>query len=179
MRAAPPLQAIAGVDRAVALLRYQGPARELVARAKFRNERTGLRWLALGMAELVCAWQFDTVTWAPANPRHVRTRGFDHGERLATLVAQHTTRPVASTLRRGSGAALTGQSARQRVGGPPLSSRHTDRAWPLLGQTVLLVDDVVTTGATLSAAAAQLRAQGATAVLAVVAAFTPAPSTRA
>jgi predicted amidophosphoribosyltransferase len=104
----------------------------------------------------------------------VRARGFDHGALLARIVGRCLQVPVAETIERGRGASLTGRSAGERAGGPPLRPRPAaDRAWPLLGATVLLVDDVITTGATLSSAARQLRQMGAASVIGVTAAYTP------
>ena len=82
MRHAPALAAPAGLDHCLALLRYEGAGRELVARIKYRNNRAALQWLATGMAALVeplLAGEPFAVTWAPATPAHVRRRGFDHG----------------------------------------------------------------------------------------------------
>jgi predicted amidophosphoribosyltransferase len=172
MRRAGPVRAIDGVDWCKALLSYRGAARELVARAKYRNQRAGLRWLAEGMAGLLTR-EFDAITWAPASPSHVRSRGFDHGELLAGAVAKALGGAAEPLLERRTGASLTGLSAAQRRGGPRLEARRAHRAYPLAGLTVLVVDDVITTGATLATAAATLRSQGAHSVLAVAAAHTP------
>jgi predicted amidophosphoribosyltransferase len=177
-RLAGPIPRIGGVDWCAALLSYRGPARELVARAKFRNHRVGLAWLAQGMADLVPEQRPDVITWAPANPAHVRSRGFDHGELLARAVARHLGQRATPTLTRDRGVPLTGQSAVARHAGPPLRPRPADRAWPLCHATVLVIDDVITTGATLATAAARLRGLGASRVIAVAAAYTPAPAQR-
>ena len=174
MRPAGPVPRIEGVDECVALLSYNGAGRELVARLKFRNQRCGSAWLGRGMAQLVSDWSADVVTWAPANPANVRERGFDHGKLLARVVGRTLKVRVANLLERGPGASLTGQTAGERVGGPPLRPRSAiGRAWPLLGRRVLLVDDVITTGATLTTAAGQLRRLGVVSVVAVAAAHTP------
>jgi len=185
LRAAGPVPKLEGVDWTAALLSYRGVGRELVARAKFRNQRAALAWLGRGMAEIVRANApavIDVITFAPANLSHVRARGFDHGALLARVVAQRLGLPVGAELQRGRGTPLTGRSAGERHGGPPLAPRRKARnvgAWPLLGRSVLLVDDVITTGATMATAAVQLRGMGASVVLAVAAAYTPAPSARA
>jgi predicted amidophosphoribosyltransferase len=173
MRRAQRVPAIAGVDGCAALLSYRGAARELVARAKYRNQRAGLRWLATGMAGLVRDESFDVITWAPANPSHARRRGFDHGELLAKEVGRQLSTTAVSLLRRDRGAPLTGKSAAQRQSGPPL---RATAAASLADATVLVVDDVITTGATLAAAARALRSIGATRIFAVAAAYTPPPS---
>jgi predicted amidophosphoribosyltransferase len=74
-------------------------------------------------------------------------------------------------LRRLPGPPQTGLPAVDRRRGPVFRARN---AAPF---TVLLVDDVATTGATLAAAAAALREAGAARVLAATAARTPLPST--
>lgn len=176
MRPAGRLRAIDGVDWCAALLSYTGAARELVARAKYRNQRAGLRWLASGMAGLAADCSADVVTWAPANPSHARRRGFDHGEVLARAAASELGLTARALLERRRGAPLTGQSAAMRHAGPPLVPIATAAAYPLLGLTVLLVDDVITTGATLATAARTLRSMGATSIFAVAAAYTPAPT---
>jgi predicted amidophosphoribosyltransferase len=176
MRRAGPVRAIDAVDWCQALLSYRGAARELVARAKYRNQRGGLQWLANGIAGLVTDLSFDVITWAPANPAHARERGFDHGELLARAVAQRVGAEALPLLERAWGAPLTGKSAQQRQAGPPLRPPSSGRAYPLAGRSVLLVDDVITTGATLATAARTLRSMGATSIFAVAAAYTPAPS---
>lgn len=180
-----PLPCFAGLDWCAALLSYRGVGRELVARAKFGNQRTALVWLGRGMAELVRAQGLsggvDLVTFAPADPSHVRQRGFDHGQVLARIVARRLNLPVCSELRRGPGLPLTGRSAGQRRGGPPLAPRRrrAKSARSVAAESVLLVDDVITTGATISAAASVLREMGAASVVAVAAAYTPNPAARA
>lgn len=161
----PPL----GVDRCVALLDYAGAGRELVARLKYRNARSSLRYLADGMAELVAAGvaDVDVVTWAPTTAARRRARGFDHAELLAKAVARRLGRPARSLLRRGDGPAQTGRSLGERRRGPAMAARRRAPA------RVLVVDDVVTTGATVSAAAQALRAAGAIEVQVVAAARTP------
>src|SRR5580704_3223776 len=70
MRAAPAGRAMPGVSWAVAAFAYEGVARELVARVKYRNERVALRWLGAQLARC-CADipRFDVVTWVPASAR--------------------------------------------------------------------------------------------------------------
>ncbi len=167
MRPAERLPTIEGIDDAQALLEYQGVARELVARLKYRNQRAAVEWLGVGMAGLVHDLP-DAITWAPANKGHVKARGFDHGELLARALRLRA--PVRSMLVRDDDAPLTGRSAAERSEGLRL------RIVGEVPKTVLIVDDVITSGATLRAAAAALRRAGATTISAVSAAYTPPPN---
>jgi predicted amidophosphoribosyltransferase len=120
------------------------------------------------MASLVDASTVDVVTWAPTTPARRRERGFDHAELLAKAVARRLHKPARRLLRRLPGPAQTGRSLEERRRAPALEA--TGRA--PLPRRVLLVDDVVTTGATVSAAARALRGVGAAEVRVVAAART-------
>jgi len=145
-----------GLDDCRALLDYEGAAREVVARMKYRNERSSVPWIVAGLASLVDRDGVDVVTWAPTTASRRRTRGFDHAEILARRVARALGLPCRPLLRRAPGPAQTGRSGAARRDGPSFApARRID------GRRVLVVDDVVTTGATLSAAASALRRAGA------------------
>ncbi len=167
-----------GLDGLVAALRYDGPARALVARVKYRNQRQALAWLADALAgghreppDRSRLGRSVVVTWAPTTDAHRRARGFDHGELLARGVARRLGVPCRPLLRRRPGPAQTGRAAvERRAGGPSFIVRG--RVPP--GAVVVVVDDVVTTGATLRAASAALRAGGARSVVPAAVARTPA-----
>jgi len=162
-----------GLVGLVTLLGYEGPARPLVARIKYRNQRQALAWLGAGLARrvLLAVGAVDLVTWAPTTDRHRRSRGFDHGELLARAVADALGVPCRPLLRRHPGPAQTGRPAGERRGTGP---RFAATGRLPVGTRVLVVDDVVTTGSTLRAAVEAVAATGATAVPAAVA-RTPAP----
>jgi predicted amidophosphoribosyltransferase len=171
MRPPPALPPPAGLDHCAAVFAYEGPARELVARLKYRNHRSTLAGLAAAMAASVPSTP-DTVTWAPTTPERRRRRGFDHAELLARAVARHLGRPCTALLERGAGPAQTGRPLAERRIGPLLIARTA-----VTGH-VLVVDDVITSGATCTAAARVLREAGATTISAIAAARTPPPSGR-
>lgn len=151
---------------------YDGVARELVARAKYRNERRFLVLVAGELAQACAATPFpiDLVTWAPASARRVRAQGVDHGELLARAVARLIGVRAASGLQRDPGPPQTGLDARARHLGPGLRAARNFDALSLL-----VIDDVATTGGTLAAAARALHGAGAATVSAATIARTPAP----
>lgn len=137
---------------------YEDAARLLVAAWKER----GLRKLAALAAELVCEVvprpRSYTLTFVPADPNRRLDRGHNPAERLAIEIGAHWELPVAPLLARRHGVAP------QR--GLPLAERRRNVRGVFQGTgkapgTVVLVDDVYTTGATVSAAATALRKAGA------------------
>ena len=165
---APLLPLPPGLDRVTAAFAYDGAARELVARLKYRNGRAAVAFIASALAETVDGARVDVVTWAPTTDERRRVRGYDHAELLARAVARRLRLPARGLLRRAPGRPQTGRRAHERRADPP--SFVAPRRPPT---RVLLVDDVTTTGTTLTAGARALRAAGATSVVAVVAARTP------
>ncbi len=172
VRPAPRLPIPPGVDSWWAPFAYDGPVRELLARFKYANRRSARDWLAEAMETALGAIPVDVVTWVPTTLEHRRARGFDQAELLARAVAHRCGFPVRAELTRADGRHQTGLSRSERLVGPTftLVVPHS-----LAGRRVLVVDDVSTSGATLSAAARVVRAGGASWVGALTAARTPRP----
>lgn len=152
---------------------YSGVIRDLVMSVKYRNSRQVLPWLARAIADACVAEciRVDVVTWAPTTRQRRRSRGFDHAEQLAVAIGAFVGIPALGLIERAGGPAQTGRSAVDRRTGPTFLARV-----PIAGERVLLVDDVLTTGATLLAASAVLRCAGASDVIGAVAARTPRPN---
>src|SRR3954470_18016630 len=142
---APPASPPFGVDAWWAAFAYEGVAREVVARVKYRGARAAIPWLADAVVA-ACAPPLpavDVVPWAPTSRERRRRRGFDPAELLARAVARRLRVRGACALKRGRGPPDAGLDGAERRRGPSYSVR---RAVP---PSVLVVDDVATTGATL------------------------------
>jgi ComF family protein len=128
-------------------------------------------------ATLACdGARFDAVVPVPLHPRRVRERAFDPVYALARVAARALGAPLAaSTLVRTrpttSQTGLDRAGRRRNVAGA-FAAPARERA-RLHGTTLLLVDDVVTTGATLHEAAGALRAAGAARIVGLCVARTP------
>jgi predicted amidophosphoribosyltransferase len=157
-----------------AIIAYEGVGRELLARLKYRDARQAVAPLADALAAraaeargLIDTSVIDTVTWIPTTDRRRRERGFDQAELLARAVARRLGRPCRRLLRRLGDDHQTGRTRSERLLGPRLV------AVGVVPTNVLLIDDVVTTGATVRAAVEVLTAAGAVSVQPWVAAATP------
>lgn len=170
-RAAPRLDPLPPLAWLVALLAYEGGVRRLVGGLKYRAARTSIAWLSEGMAHLVVSARVDAVTWAPTSAERQRARGADQAELLARATARRAGVPALDLLERRRGPPQTGRTRAERLAGPEFVAR---RDLPPLRLAV--IDDVVTTGATLRAAAEALRRAGAGEVGGIAAAATPPPS---
>jgi ComF family protein len=155
---------------------YDGPARALVRGLKFG----GALGLAGPMAAQVAACAPDGLLRPPAllvpvplDPRRARGRGYNQAERLATALGRRTGMRVADCLRR-SGVASGSQVGRGRGERlAALAGAIERRPGARVAERVVIVDDVVTTGGTISACADALHAAGATDIAAVAYALTP------
>lgn len=164
--AAPPApQPPPGVDELLVLHRYDRVVRAMVLVAKNGGRRRLLADWGNEVGRLVGAAADqppDVITWVPASRQGRRRRGYDQGRQLARGAAASSGRPAARLLIRRPGPARTGADRRERLDGPPL------RCPIVAPPRVLLVDDVLTTGASLGAAALALRRAGAVSVTAAV-----------
>jgi len=149
-----------GFDGARAPLRYEGVGKELVHALKYRGY-LGVVGKVMGplmSGVLDVGARFDLVTPVPLHRSRLARRGFNQAELMAKSVAQRISAPVLDKLklvrRTRDQIELSADARRENVSGAFVS-----RA-PVAGR-VLLVDDVFTTGATLSECARVLRRAGA------------------
>lgn len=152
----------------IAAIGYEGVGRDLVTGLKYRNQRRAARVLAHLLVQRLGRVDVDVVTWAPTGADRRAARGFDQAELVARAVARRWGVPCRRLLFRVHGASQTGRSRAERLAGPVFVARPSRRP-----QRVLVVDDVVTTGATLRAAARALAISGADHVVLAAVGATP------
>lgn len=144
---------------------YAGPLRTAVQRYKYRDE-PGLAaelgdLVGLQVArDLARGVRIDALVPVPLHPRRVRERGYDQNALLAARLAYRTGLPVRRSLHRIRHARPQVELDRSE------RARNVEGAFvgvasSLAGATVAVVDDVVTTGATLRAVARAARSCGA------------------
>jgi ComF family protein len=149
---------------------YEGPARALVRRLKFHGAQALASHMAATIAVNAPADMLECpLVPVPSPAGRRRRRGFCHAELLAREVAARVGLEVLPLLERtGDSRRQVGRARAQRIRRPPRFAALQSGI-----EQVVLVDDVVTTGATLSACARALREAGCSCEQALAYARTP------
>lgn len=160
----PPLLAI---NHATVLCSYEGTGAELLQALKFQNRRQALGPIAAALAPGLPD-DIDAIVPVPPDPARLRERGYHVPSLLAKHLSRQTGAPVVSPLERVVSAPQTGRSRAERQGVQFTTMQ-------LAPERVVLVDDVVTTGATAVACAIALGLAGARHISFTAIAATPSP----
>jgi ComF family protein len=167
-------------DRARAAFRYDAGSERLILPLKYADRTELAAVLALHMAragaELLRA--ADLLVPVPLHRRRLFARRYNQAALLARALARRSGRPAVpdALVRRRATAALGQMSAAERAA--EVADAFAVRACReprVRGRRVLLIDDVLTSGATANACTRALRAAGATAVDVLAAARVPDP----
>jgi ComF family protein len=161
------------VDQARAPLAYDDLSRPMVLEMKHAGRQDGLPVFAGWMADAIAPLSGHRQALIAPVPSHwtrLAARGYNQAARLAAALARHLNAPSQPDLlvkvrRTGSQKGKTASGRDRNVRGS--FAIHPGHTGCITGQTVLLVDDVLTTGATLNACARVLKRAGAERVLAV------------
>lgn len=158
---------------AASALVYSTAARRIVSAYKDHGERRLAQTMADLMAPYVSPeWRATAcaVTFVPATAAACRNRGFDHAELLAEEVAQRLNLPCIAAFNRPKSHDQRKLSRHERL--ENLEGRISVTSGVTPPHCLIVVDDVLTTGATLSAAASALQSAGTETVYALTLART-------
>ena len=153
---------ISGLAVCLSPLYYTGDVRQSLHRYKFQGAAAYYRIYAELMAACVKEHGLtaDLVTWVPLSRKRLRSRGYDQARLLAEEVAGRLGLPCEQTLEK-----IRNNPAQSGTSGAEERQKNVLGVYRAVtsfaGEHVLLVDDIVTTGATLSEAAKELLNAGA------------------
>ncbi len=152
-----------------ALFRYEFPVDRIIQAFKYGHQLALANWAGERLAEIINAADYDLMIPLPLHPERLRQRGFNQSIEIARCIASHTNIPFdhQALIRNRATAPQAELAMKER-------SRNVRGAFEcrgdLSGYRILLVDDVMTTGATLREAARVLNLHGAATIhIAVIA----------
>ena len=151
--------------RCAAPLYYENRVREAILQFKFKAKLGGLSCFGMLMAQCAAehfSGEFDAITWVPVSKKRLKKRGFDQTRYLTgSMCVDWHVAPI--------------ETLRKVTDNPPQSTLETEEqrranvlgvyeavnAEQFRGKRLLLVDDILTTGATLSECVRVLKEAGA------------------
>lgn len=153
----------------VSPLYYEGKVRDSILRFKFDNASRYADLYGRMIADCVSehlAGRYDLITWVPLSSKRLKKRGYDQAMLLAMsaalklddvaveLLVKHTDVPAQSGI---------GGEEKRRANINGVYRVHDEEL--VRGKRILLIDDIITTGATMSECARMFRMAGATDVV--------------
>ncbi|BDF57452.1 amidophosphoribosyltransferase [Christensenellaceae bacterium] len=143
--------------------RYEGPVRSLIHQFKYNDMPRYSIFIAQQMADFLNDYEVnaDCLTFVPIHKNRLKERGFDQGEMIATHLGVLLGIPCRGLLERTRDTRpqfnLDAEQRRNNIRGAFALREKTD----LTGKNILLIDDIYTTGATVSEAMRPLKEAGA------------------
>ena len=158
-------QKIPFISTCAAPLYYEGKVRESLLRYKF-SQCTGYAEIYAPLAarciEENLQGEYVIISWVPLSRKRLRKRGYDQAELLAKAVGKLLGLPAVPTLKK-----IRNTKAQSGTGGAAKRRANISGAYAVhdgadvAGKRILLIDDIVTTGSTLSECARTLAMAGA------------------
>lgn len=151
----------------VSACEYDGTARDGILNLKYHNGINTAKHLSPHLCELlkvnIDLNRIDVVTCVPMTRKRLADTGYNHADVIGKLVAELIKKPYdRKLLRRISNAPIQHElSAAERRKAVKDTYFPANKKTSLNGKTVLLVDDIITTGSTLSECASVLKSMGA------------------
>ena len=144
---------------------YKDVSRQLIARIKFSRTQAAAYTIAQIMDRQLPIFSGCVVVHVPTAAQRIRQRGYDQAQLIAQEFAKLRKLPYQPLLRRQGRTKQLGATRQQRLA-QLQNAYYCPRPFKVAGRTILLVDDVLTTGATVETAAKVLKEAGAAEVMA-------------
>ncbi len=166
----PRISPIPSGEICIAPFTYSGKFRKAILEFKFRNRKSNYESFS---SAIVCAvknvyekdMDFEVVTCVPMSRDRIKERGFNQSELIAKNVALHLKKPFEPLLYRDSGAPTQHtKSYNERISSKD-NTFHAINKDKIKGRKILLIDDIMTTGMTLSACCEVLEESGSERIL--------------
>ena len=155
---------------------YEGTVRDALIRFKFRDRPGYATELGKILADCIrenLSGQYDIITWVPVSEKRLKQRGYDQAMLLAMAAALALDDVAVETLKK-----RKDTPAQSSLDGADQRRTNVIDAYEIVdpelvaGQRILLIDDIITTGATLEEASRTLKRAGAASVVAAAVAKT-------
>ncbi len=156
------------LDGVAIAYRLDGAIQRLIHELKYEHNRAVASWLAAHLVEQFAntTQEFDVLSFVPSDGASQRVRGFNQAKLIARAVGRKAGLPAQELLLRVRHTAQVGHGRMERIA--LVRNNFILNGRDVAGQRVLLVDDVITTGATLDECARMLKNAGATEVWGLV-----------
>lgn len=159
----------------VSPLYYEGEVRQSLLRYKFHGAAAYSRFYGEILSKCIDENEIscDIITWVPLSRRRLRRRGYDQAGLIAAETARRSGADIAALLKKtrdNPPQSGTGSPEKRRANVAGVYRAAAPEA--VSGKMILIVDDIVTTGATLSECARVLSAAGAAEIYAATVART-------
>ncbi|MCH5163982.1 MAG: ComF family protein [Clostridiales bacterium] len=140
---------------------YEGKAKKLVYRLKYGGEKYLARFMAQYLADEYYKrlWHIDFITYVPTHTKREKTRGYNQAQLIANSLGEIINKPVVNALTRtkySKNFAKLGRKERFKEAEESFAPNDKYKK-----KSILLIDDVFTTGATSGACAKALKSSGA------------------
>lgn len=153
----------------IGMFEHVGDVRDAILQLKYHEDKKIAQMLSRMMLGQLCQQErCDLITWSPTTSLRRQKRGFDQSELIARHFAAQIGVRHARLLRRSNDGRQTGSGREERLARPSFVARprlHEKHIW--------VIDDVMTTGATLRASAEALVSAGASRVTCVAVSYVP------
>ena len=152
------------LDNLQAALNYQGPIKSLIKEMKYLSVKPNAHWAGVLLYNTVNWPEVDIVTSVPLHPKRLKERGFNQAKEIARVFSQLAKLKYQDLLIRqvNTPHQASFKSKRKRLKALDKVFKLSDdiNASKVKGKTILIIDDVVTTGTTLNQCAKVLKASG-------------------